>query len=306
MIRLLLILFSIFSPLSLEGSVPIYKKYPFDSSALEKYGEAWLTYKNIYRLARIEKRELSFAEREKAIATLKTIYDKEKEWVEIYWLYAGEMFQLAALIDDESQLDKAKKWFEKSKVVSRECLELEKNHSICKFLLGSSIGKIGTIDGVFSSMSNGKEVYELWTDVINSEYNHMLTDRISMQSTVRFAMGIFLRLVPDWIVLKWLFGVKGDLDRSVEVLEESMKIDGPFPCGRLMLASSLLCRADGDEKSEDYRRGIQELELIPAMDPHTVQSDICKKDSIIMLKDPSLACGYSTARQQEKASKDQL
>ena len=283
-----------------------YIKYPFKSEVLDRHQEVWLEYLAIYQVANQEGRQLTLDERSRVIQLTKVIHEAEPQWLDGYWLYASELFQRGSIIVNKRDLPIARKFFVQSRELSRACVLIEKNNPICKFLLGSAIGKIATIDGVFASLRHGREVYGLWMDVINSPYNHMLTDKISMQGTVRYALGIFLRLVPDWAILQWFFGVKGDLDESISALKESMVIDGPFACGRLMLAASLICKAGGNEDQESYKEGMGLLQKIPMMEVHSVQTEICKQDSLKLRQDSDLACGYSTARQQEETGRDQL
>ena len=234
------------------------------------------------------------------------MYSQDPDWVDIHWLYSGELLQLAVSTGEKGDSNRARLLLIQSREISERCLIIEENNPICKFLLGSTLGQIATIDGVFSSMRSASRVYTLWMDVINSPYNHMLTDKISLQSKARYAMGVFMRVIPDWKILEWFFGIKGDIDLSIRMLEESMIIDGFYPCGQLMLAASRLCRADENLKSADYQEGINELKLIDEMEHHSVQSDICKRDSRLILNQPKLACGYTTAGQQELRTQEKL
>ena len=283
-----------------------YEIYPFDEKTLQSYPDQWRQYIGAYESLKGTERQLTREERRRLIELLQFIHDKEPDWIDGYWLLASEKFQLASSYDQPEQLPQARKILSEGRDLTRKCLAMKPDNLMCKFFLASSLGKIGTIDGVFASLKGAKEVHDLWQDVKDSKFNHYFTEKISVQGSVRYAFGIFFRLVPDWFLVDLLFDVRGDLDASIQNLQEAIIIDGAFPCSRLMLAASLFCRADGEAKSADFRAAMQQIDLIATMKNMSVQSAICKRDALKMKKEPSLGCGYSTAKQQEKGDEASL
>ncbi len=283
-----------------------YKTYPFDYKTLESYEEQWQRYIARYESLKGANRQFTREERQELIDLIQGIHEKEPQWIDGYWLLASEKFQLASSFDSEEDLPLARKILAEGRDTARQCLKIQPENPMCKFFLASSLGKIGTIDGVFASLKGAKEVHDLWQDVKESDYNHYFTERISVQGSVRYAFGIFFRLVPDWFLVGFLFDVRGDLDASIKNLREAIIIDGAFPCSRLMLAASLFCRADGDRKSRDFKDALKQIDLIAEMGNMSVQSQTCKRDALKMKQEPSRGCGYSTAKQQDQGEEDSL
>ena len=131
-----------------------------------------------------------------------------------------------------------------------------------------------------------------------------------MQGAVRYALGIFYRLVPDFLALEWMYGVMGDLEKSVAFHRKSLAIDDPMlPCSNLMLAVALMCLAeDLEDEGEDIlaqktlEEGLNFLKVVGKSEAKfSVNSITCQKDSERLQRHHGDACGYSMARQQEKS-----
>lgn len=228
-------------------------------------------------------------------------------WHDGYWMVGSTAFQLGSTYTDEDDLPEARRIFVLGKRATEKCLKIKRDHPPCMLFLGSVLGKIGTIDGVFSSLGVARRIEELWLRVAASPYNLRFTEGISMQGAVRYGLGIFYRLVPDYAVLDWVYGVRGDLEKSVRYHRESLAIDDPtLPCSHLMLGAALVCSVEDTssvERQAEARRVLQRASLARGK---SLNARICKRDAAVLMKNPDLACGYSTTRQQERVSEESL
>ena len=69
---------------------------------------------------------------------------------------------------------------------------------------------------------------------------------------------MYYRLVPNFFLIRWIFGISGDIDKSVKYHQEALALGGPkpSPCYRLMLTASLLCRSGGEKGHRDTKKAL--------------------------------------------------
>lgn len=295
--------FFFFVPTSFSLSKKTYKEYKVDYVPAKRHMTLFNEFMKLH--AKFEKGALSRAEYGRKMDILDELLRREPQWLDGYWLLASEAFQLGATYNKESELGQARRAFERGRVAAEKCHKMDRKNPLCRLFLGSCIGKIGTIDGVFASLSQAKEVHDLWKSVTRSPYNFYFRPNMTLQGSARYALGIFYRLVPDSFIIDLLFGVSGDIETSVRYHKESLIVDSGNPCSHLMMAVALICRADGEKDHADHRDGLRRLTNVLTMKSADIPQDVCKAGAKSVLKDPGLACGYTTAKQQE-LSEDQI
>ncbi|HET9237614.1 MAG TPA: hypothetical protein VFO10_10205 [Oligoflexus sp.] len=274
-----------------------YENYPVDLKPMEKYPELhqeWTANKAKYAddvmPEPILKRQLEIIE---------SISAKEPAWVDGLWMVADSAFQLGASYTDEKDLPFARSVFVRGQKSAERCIEKKTDHPICALFLGAMIGKIASIDGIFSSLKKAKQVEKLWLSVVNSKYNYRFAEASSLQGSARYALGMFYRLVPDFFLMKWLFDVKGDINKSVKYHRDAIAVDPANACSKIMLAASLLCSVKGDTKDPNGQEGLKHLRDARQMTAKSMVAKACQNDTARLEREPGKACGYETARQQE-------
>jgi hypothetical protein len=279
-----------------------YEIYPVDLKPMEKYPDLqkeWNANKAKYAddvmPEPILKRQLEIIESMSA---------KEPAWVDGLWMVADSAFQLGASYTDQKDLPFARSVFVRGQKSAEKCIAKTPDHPICALFLGAMLGKIASIDGIFSSLKKAKQVETLWLSVVNSKYNYRFGEASSLQGNVRYALGMFYRLVPDFFLMKWLFDVKGDINKSVMYHKDAIAVDPPTPCSKIMLAASLLCSVKGDTKEANGQEGLKHLRDARRMPAKSMVSKACQNDIARLEIDPGKACGYETARQQETSEDD--
>lgn len=233
-----------------------------------------------------------------------TLSARQSDWVDIQWMLAEVAFQLGSLYQDPKDLPYARSVFVRGEKAVEKCLNRQKDHIICKLFLGAMIGKIASIDGVFSAIRKAKRVEQLWLDVTLSPHNYRLTSKSTVQGGARYALGLFYRLVPDMTILEWLIGVKGDIEKAVQYQRDAIAADGPNVCNKMMLGVALLCASKGDKKDDRKQEGFQHLREAQKIEVDTSVARVCFRDIPSLLADPSLACGYESSRQQDLDTKE--
>lgn len=279
-----------------------YKPYAFDDKPLAKHAALRDEFLELRKTG--VTRSLNEAELKRHLELIETIAKAEPEWIDGYWMTGEAAFLLGNSYTNPKDLQKARAVFEKGREWTEKCLQKDEKNPLCKLMLGAAIGKIASIDGIFSSLKNAKRVQQLWTDAATSGLNYPLSATSSLQGNTNYALGIFYRLVPDFFLVQWLFGVKGDIKKSVAYHEKTLEIDPPNACNELMLAASLLCLGKGKADTEDGKKGMAMLARAKTRPANSSVTEICSKDIPKLEKDPSLGCGYESSRQQDTSEEE--
>lgn len=272
--------------------------YQVDLSPLGRYPELQDELQQIrVRLKQSENRE---ADLKRQLEIAGTLEEKEPGWLDGHWLVAEKAFEYGSYFTKREDLPYARTVFLRGSRSAERCLIQQKDNVICKLLLGAMLGKMGSIDGVFTSLKQAAYVEQLWLDVLKSPYNHHFTPSTSVQGGARYALGMFYRLVPDSKFLKWVFGVKGDIQKSVQMHREAIALDGPNTCNKVMLAVSLICAGDGKAESALVKEGLTHLAAARQLKPDNAVAKACWDHIPMLSTDLDAACGYESSRQQER------
>ncbi len=275
-----------------------YKEYEINWEPLKKRPELYQEYWGIYGDGK-EQKILGRKEIARAFEITEIVTKANPKWVDGYWILGSTAFQLASSYTEEKDLPLAREIFVKGQKATETCLKIDPNNPLCKLFLGSAIGSIGSIDGILSSLKNAKTVEKLWVEVIDSNINYHFYPTITMQGSVRYGLGMFYRLVPDMWLINWLFDVRGSLDKSINLHREGIAIDGTNPCSDLMLAVSLVCKAKGDKTKAGGKEGFDLLKKAASSKSENLNMKVCAVDGQKIINEPSRACGYTTAKQQD-------
>ncbi len=278
--------------------------YAFDDAPLKKHAA---------EAAELEKLRAEGQEKPATRESLKRQFDllgqistAEPGWVDGYWMLGEAAFQYGNSLTNPKDRDLAREIFVKGQTATETCLKKAPDNAPCKMFLGAAMGKIASIDGIFSSLRKAETIEKLWLDVIKSEQNYPFSKGNTIQGAARYALGIFYRLVPDSIFLRVMFSANGDIDKSIKMHKESIEKDGPNACNLMMLGVSQLCSVKGKTKSEV---GIEALKNFAEAKKFPVKNALaatCVNDIPELEKNPTLACGYETSRQQEEKSDEEI
>jgi hypothetical protein len=278
--------------------------YTFDDQPLKKHPAEAAEYEKIRSESQEKPATRELLKRQ--FELLSQLSQDEPQWVDGYWMQSEAAFQYGNSLTDPKDRDLARTIFVKGQAAGESCLKLAPENPLCKMFLGAAMGKIASIDGVFSSLKKAKTIERLWLEVIQSGKNHPLSPSNTLQGAARYALGIFYRLVPDSTILKWMFGVKGSLDKSIEMHQAALDEDGPNACNLMMLGVSQLCSAKGDAKSSLGKEALDNLAKAKMQKVNNALAMTCVSDIPEIEKTPSLACGYETSRQQEEKSDKEI
>jgi hypothetical protein len=290
------------TPQQAVSAARTYEVYPYDGSGFERHPELhkeWAQLREQWKgkaaPSEVLKRQMELME---------TLAQREPKWIDGYWIASDAFFQYGNSFQNEKDFPVARAAFVKGRDKAEQCLKMRGDNPLCKFYLGANLGKIASIDGIFSSLKNAKLVEKLWTETVESRYQHKFGPNTSLQGAARYALGLFYRLVPDLRILKWVFGVKGDLSKSVAYHKEALEMDAPNVCSRTMLAVALICEGKSDFSTASGKAGYEQLQEAKKLPVSSALYASCAKDLSRLEQNPKLACGYETSRQQEGSEEE--
>ncbi len=274
-----------------------YEVYPYDGSGFDRHPEIHKEWSGLRDKWTGKAAPSDVLKRQMEL--METLASREPKWIDGYWIAADASFQYGNSFQDKKDFPVARAAFAKGKSYAENCLKISADNPLCKFYLGVNLGKIASIDGIFSSLKNAKLVEKLWTETVESRYQHKFGPNTSLQGAARYALGLFYRLVPDLALLKWLFGVKGDISKSVAYHKEALELDTPNVCSRTMLAVAYICEGKSDFSTPSGKAGLAQLQEAKKLPVSSALYASCAKDLNRLEQNPKLACGYETSRQQE-------
>ena len=120
-----------------------------------------------------------------------------------------------------------------------------------------------------------------------------------MRGITHYALGIFYRMAPESRILDWLFGFRGDLDKSVRHHKLALHKAPNVIEYHTEIGATYLCRYDRRDDPQDLVEAKKILNRCQTLTPKFKLSFISQNDCKRLLEKPALACGYSRDRQQQ-------
>jgi hypothetical protein len=278
--------------------------YPLDEAPLKKHAKE-ATELDELRTAGFEKPATEQSLR-RQLEILEEVSKAEPNWIDGYWMIGEAAFQLGNSLSNPKDIKGTRAIFVKGQEATEKCLKIDSKNVLCKMFLGASLGKIASIDGIFSSLRRASAVEALWLDITKSGIDHRLSPNSTLQGSARYALGLYNRLVPDSFILKMMFGARGDIQKSISFHKESVEADGGNTCNLMMLGVAQICSVKGDVKDKVGIEGLKNLADAKTKPITNAMGNACARDIPKIEKDPSLACGYETTRQQEETSDEDI
>ena len=297
--RLLLSLALTVIPLAAFG----YEDYPVDLTPFTKSPELSTEWK-LLKSQILKETPQQEAQLKRLLELAETLSARAPDWVDMQWMTAEAAFQLGSIYQKPGDRAYARSIFVRGLKAAERCEKRKADHPICKLFLGAMLGKIASIDGIFASVRKAKQIETLWLDVTKTQYNYRFNAHSTLQGSTRYALGIFYRLVPDFALVQWLFGVRGDIEKSISFHADSVAVDGSNVCNELMLGAALLCASKGKKENDRFKSGMEHLATAKGLPVTNSVTKACQNDVPALMSDPALACGYETSRQQDLNEKD--
>lgn len=272
--------------------------YELDQKPFLKFPNKYMEFRKLHNKFQVE--PLTREEHKKRLEILESILKSEPQWLDGYWLHGSESFILGSSYPAEKDYPIARKILSSGLGKVETCLERDPKHMMCLFFKGSLLAKIASIDGIFASLKHGGTIRDAFKLAAESSYNFQFRPNVSMKGAAHYGLGLFYRLVPDNFLIDWIWGIRGNLDRSIELHEAAISYDKSNPCSLLMLSVALLCKFHDEPESSSYQKAMTILDRASKINPIDTPQEVCVQEVPKIRNKPDRTCGYTQAKYQEE------
>lgn len=202
-----------------------------------------------------------------------------------YWVYA-ENLDLNDKTNRLKYFQTGLDWANKGIQTNPQCAE-------CYLFKFGNLGRISTTKGLMNSISAAKELSDTIAKAIELEPKHSDTYYNKELANAYYASGVFYRIIPDWVIIKWIAGVRGDKMKSLEHIKRASEISPARIDYMVELGAIYLCLANDKKREEMRPLGIAALEKSLTM-KHVMPTDALDQEYARgFLVNSAGACGFS-------------
>lgn len=226
---------------------------------------------------------------------------------EVYWRQARNIFDRVESLPREKRPGKQQsiELFNRIIALGEKCIQVNPNDGLCHHWKAVGIGRRGSTKGVLNSLGDLRELEATMqkAESLKPTYRSVNGSANAM-GDIYDAHGMLYRVVPDWYILKVLFGARGDMVKSVELQRKAVALEPASIGYNKELGVSLVCY--GRKKNDpapvaEGRKYLEKVETLPVL-KHSDKVD--KDHARILLKNEDMACGYSRDAQQVQSQEE--
>ncbi|MEB2346268.1 MAG: hypothetical protein OZ948_16200 [Deltaproteobacteria bacterium] len=182
--------------------------------------------------------------------------------------------------------------FRRAEAFARASLALDARCAECMFWLAAALGRITTTQGVIESARLAPVIADLLGRAIALEpAGRESADDTTLGNLYHYAAA-FYRIVPEWIWLSWVLGVRGDKERSVEYSRRAVAISPARLDYQVELGAGLLCLGTARRRADLLEEGAAVLRHSETLAPFA-EARIDRALARVLLERPERACAYA-------------
>ncbi len=212
-----------------------------------------------------------------------------------------DYYEIAERLDAKKSGDKDKKIeiYNKMIKIAEEGISFVPDKGECYFMRGLANARMATTKGVLSQLFTAKQIETDWLVAVNRKSDYTTPNGENLQASSCLALGVYYRLCPTFFLLKWIFGISGDLDKAVAYCKKAYDLDST----RIEIVKeygvALITRGLDSKNEMEIEQGKEYLRKVLSL-PLRLQTDkIDIEHSKMLLKNISLCPGYSRDEQQD-------
>jgi tetratricopeptide (TPR) repeat protein len=202
-----------------------------------------------------------------------------------YWRI-GENFPVDLKLERGRYFDLSEEWAERGLAVDPNC-------AACMLWKFVSMGRQATTRGLLTAAGDVREMDELLRRGIGLAPRHRDNEGNMTMGNLYYAGSVFYRVMPEWWWLKWLVGVRGDKEKSLEYARHAVALAPVRIDYKVELGASLLCLGLDEGDSRRMAEGEQVLEAVRHLGEFLSTDPLDKTHAEILIASPDRACGYS-------------
>jgi len=212
-----------------------------------------------------------------------------------------DYYEIGEKLDANKSEDKDRKIeiYDTMVVIANEGIRCAPDKGECYFMRGLANARRATTKGVFSQLFSAKQIETDWLISVDRTSDYTTPNGENLQASSCIALGVYYRLCPTFFMLRWIFGISGDLDKAVYYCTKAYELDSTRIEIVKELGVALITRGLDRKNDADIEAGKDYLRKVPTL-PLRLQTDqIDIQHSKMLLNDISLCPGYSRDEQQD-------
>jgi len=212
-----------------------------------------------------------------------------------------DYYEIAEKLDVKKEDEKQWKIdaYNKMIAIANDGIKAAPDKGECYFMRGLANARLATTKGIFSQLFTAKSIEEDWLIAVSKRSDYTTQHGENLQASANIALGVYYRLCPSFFLLKWTFGISGDLDKAVEYCKRAYELDST----RIEIVKeygvALITRGLDTKNDKDIAEGKTFLQKVPTLPIRLNTDKIDIAHSAMLLNDISLCPGYSRDEQQE-------
>lgn len=212
-----------------------------------------------------------------------------------------DYYEIGEKLDVKKPEEKEKKIsiYETMVKIADEGIKAAPDKGECYFMRGLANARMATTKGVLSELFTAKQIEKDWLISVDRKSDYTTPNGENLQASSCLALGVYYRLCPTFFMLKWFFGISGDLDKAVYYCGRAYELDPT----RIEIVKeygvALITRGLDRNNQSDIELGKEYLRKVPTL-PLRLQTDTVDiRHSRMLLNDISLCPGYSRDDEQD-------
>lgn len=183
--------------------------------------------------------------------------------------------------------------FERSLAMADRGLAANPDCAECMLWKFISMGRLRTTQGLWEGMRQVKEMADLLDRAIELNPTYRDNEDNSTLGNLHYSAAIFYRVVPDWLWLRWMLGVRGDKERALRHSRAALQLHPNRLEYQVEVGTQLLCLGSDRDQPQRIAEGRAVLEEVLGRQAARADERREIEFAKIMLEKPHLACGYT-------------
>lgn len=201
-------------------------------------------------------------------------------------------------VNDPKQKQEKINIYEKMAQIAEQGIHAHPDKGECYFFRGLAHARLSTTNGIIYSLFMAKGIELDWIKAVHSKSEYVSPTGENLLASSHLALGSYYRLCPSFFLLTWLFGISGDLDKSIAHLELAYDIDPRIEVTK-EYGVSLITRGLARHDDRDIDQGRNLLTMVPSLPMKLKTDPVDIEHSQRLLNNMNLCPGYSRDQQQE-------
>ncbi len=210
-------------------------------------------------------------------------------------------YEIAEKLDVKKSDEKEQKIriYDKMVAIADEGIRCAPDKGECYFMRGLANARMATTKGILSQLFTAKSIEKDWLVAVDRKSDYTTQHGENLQASANLALGVYYRLCPTFFLLKWMFGISGDLDKSVEYCKRAYELDSTRIETVKEYGVALITRGLDRKNNSDIEAGKAFLRKVPTLPLRLNTDKIDIAHSKMLLNDISLCPGYSRDEEQD-------